>query len=49
MQLNIIRSGKLPAQKHTVETKDGYILSLYRIPKMDEKQENRKVVLLMHG
>lgn len=45
----MIRKGSYPAEKHTIHTKDGYMLSLYRIPRMDVTQKNHKVILLMHG
>lgn len=38
-----------PSEKHTIQTNDGYILSLYRIPKFGYHRNNRKVILLMHG
>lgn len=49
----MIRSEQYPAEKHTVYTKDGYILTVYRIPainnNMQQRNSNRKVVLFMHG
>lgn len=42
----MIRHEQYPAERHEVVTKDGYILSLYRIPK---RTRNNKVMLLMHG
>lgn len=47
--MNLIRAEHYPAEKHTVKTEDGYILTLHRIPKIDDDRRNRKVVLLMHG
>lgn len=46
----MIQHQHYPAKRHTVQTRDGYILSVYRIPKVDYYQRNnRKVILLMHG
>lgn len=49
IQMNMIREENYPVEKHTVHTKDGYILSVHRIPRMDIKPEKRKVILLLHG
>lgn len=38
-----------PAERHFVETKDGYILGLHRIPNRRGSPPKRKVMLLMHG
>lgn len=45
----MIRMEHYPAEKHTIQTDDGYILALHRIPKVNNDMKNRKVVLLMHG
>lgn len=45
----MIQHEHYPAERHFVQTKDGYILGLYRIPKKNVQQNNRKVMLLMHG
>lgn len=47
--MNLIRDEHYPVEKHTVHTSDGYILSLHRIPRLDVKPENGKVILLLHG
>lgn len=45
----MIGDQEYPSEKHTIQTNDGYILSLYRIPKFGNHRGNRKVILLMHG
>lgn len=45
----MINSEHYPAEKHTVTTKDGYYLSIYRIPNLNKQKNNRKVILFMHG
>lgn len=47
----MIGDQEYPSEKHTIQTDDGYILSVYRIPKIGQghNQSNRKVILLMHG
>lgn len=48
--MEMIQQQHYPAERHTVRTRDGYILTVYRIPKVDYYQRNnRKVILLMHG
>ncbi|XP_055300714.1 lipase 1-like [Sitodiplosis mosellana] len=47
--MNMIQAERYPAEKHTLFTKDGYILTVYRIPNMSASKYNRKVVLFMHG
>lgn len=47
--MNNIRRKNLPCEKHTVQTQDGYILTLHRIPPPKPKQNNQKIILLMHG
>ncbi|CAK1556243.1 unnamed protein product [Leptosia nina] len=47
----LVRKYGYPLEEHTVETSDGYILGVHRIPYgRDNKDErNRPVVFLMHG
>ena len=48
----MIREQGYPAERHWVQTKDGYILSLYRIPTRNFNARagiGRKVMLCMHG
>lgn len=45
--MNMLRQEKYPAEKHEVKTKDGYILTVHRIP--NKKAKNRQPILLMHG
>lgn len=45
----MIQHEHYPAERHFVQTKDGYILGLYRIPKTNVQQGKRKTLLLMHG
>lgn len=47
--MDMIQTERYPAEKHTLQTKDGYILTVYRIPNMNIQRTNRKVILLMHG
>lgn len=47
--MDMIRNGNYPVEKHRVQTKDGYILTLHRIPRTTTKLNDRKVILLMHG
>lgn len=47
--MGMIQAESYPAEKHTLFTKDGYILSIYRIPNMNAPKFNRKVILFMHG
>lgn len=48
--MDMIRREDYPCEKHTVRTKDGYILTLHRIPPQNTtKQNDQKVMLLMHG
>lgn len=49
IQINMIREGHYPVEKHTVTTEDGYILTVHRLPRPDVKPENRKVILMLHG
>ncbi|XP_034666612.1 lipase 3 [Drosophila subobscura] len=47
-----IESDGYPAESHYVETSDGYVLNLFRIPhspKLNNGQLQRPVVLIMHG
>ncbi|XP_037052189.1 lipase 3-like [Bradysia coprophila] len=44
--LSIIKRDGYPAESYEVTTKDGYIISLHRIP---PKMQTSKVVFLMHG
>lgn len=46
-QMEMINSELYPAERHTVTTEDGYILTVYRIPSL--KKPSNKVMLLMHG
>lgn len=45
----MIQRGNAPSEKHKIETKDGYILTLHRILPKHVNENNRKVILLMHG
>lgn len=47
--MDMIQTEHYPAEKHTLQTKDGYILTVYRIPNMNIQRTNRKVILFMHG
>lgn len=47
--MHMIRNEHYPAEKHEVQTEDGYLLSIYRLPQRDMQRSNRKVMLLMHG
>lgn len=47
--MQMIHKENYPAERHTVQTKDGYLLTVYRIPAMNSQPNNRKVILLMHG
>lgn len=47
--MEMINSERYPAEKHTVYTKDGYILTVYRIPSLKKPSNNPKVILFMHG
>ncbi|XP_030378991.1 lipase 3-like [Scaptodrosophila lebanonensis] len=47
-----IRSHGYPAERHTVTTQDGYVLTLFRIPyshKLQNQNAKRPAVLLQHG
>lgn len=44
----VLRKG-YPLESYFVETEDGYILKLYRIPGKKFIVPNKKVVLLQHG
>lgn len=43
-QLQRIRKAGFPAEAHAIQTEDGYLLTLYRIP-----NKNGPSVLLQHG
>lgn len=45
----MIRQEHFPCEKHTVETEDGYVLTIHRIPQQNSTQNNHKIILLMHG
>lgn len=45
----LIRQENYPVEKHTLETKDGYILTMHRIPNKNGKRQNRQPILFMHG
>ncbi|XP_071056614.1 lipase 3-like [Onthophagus taurus] len=48
--LEIIHINKYPTETHNVITKDGYILTLFRIPHgIKNRTRNGRPVLLMHG
>nr|XP_022910199.1 lipase 1-like [Onthophagus taurus] len=50
MLLEIIHINKYPTETHNVITKDGYILTLFRIPHgIKNRTRNGRPVLLMHG
>lgn len=44
-------AAKYPIEKHTVQTSDGYMLALHRIPHSPKQAAggSRKAVLLVHG
>ncbi|XP_055906400.1 lipase 3-like [Eupeodes corollae] len=44
---SLIREAGYPFEEHTVETQDGYLLKLHRIP--NNSQQKRGIALLMHG
>lgn len=46
--MHMIRNENYPAEKHEVKTRDGYLLSLYRMPQKTHSR-SRKVMLLIHG
>lgn len=51
-QPDIIKSHGYPVEVHNVNTKDGYVLSLYRMPgspKSATTLKNRIPVLMLHG
>lgn len=48
-QMQMVHEQNYPVERHTVQTIDGYLLTMYRIPNMNEQRDNRKVILLMHG
>ena len=47
----MIEAAQYPIEVHTVETSDGYLLSMHRIPygKTNNTMENRPIVFGMHG
>lgn len=45
----MVHQQNYPVERHTVQTKDGYMLTMYRMPNMNEQRDNRKVIILMHG
>lgn len=45
--MEMIEHEHYPAERHMVQTQDGYILGVYRIPRV--QKPSRKVMLLMHG
>lgn len=47
--MEMIETERCPAEKHTIQTKDGYMLTIYRLPQMNAQRTNRKVILFMHG
>lgn len=47
--MQMVHQQNYPVERHTVQTKDGYLLTMYRMPNMNEQRDNRKVILLMHG
>lgn len=47
--MEMINSERYPAEKHTIYTSDGYILTVYRIPSLNKPFNNPKVMLFMHG
>lgn len=48
-QMQMVHQQNYPIERHIVQTKDGYMLTMYRLPNMNEQRDNRKVILLMHG
>lgn len=52
LQAERIESHGYPAETHLVETEDGYVLTMFRIPyspKLDNKASQRPAVLIQHG
>lgn len=47
--MEMVQQQNYPVERHSIQTKDGYLLTMYRIPNMNEQRDNRKVILLMHG
>eukprot|EP00005_Dracoamoeba_jomungandri_P007631 CAMPEP_0174274848 /NCGR_PEP_ID=MMETSP0439-20130205/59499_1 /TAXON_ID=0 /ORGANISM="Stereomyxa ramosa, Strain Chinc5" /LENGTH=905 /DNA_ID=CAMNT_0015366889 /DNA_START=14 /DNA_END=2731 /DNA_ORIENTATION=+ len=49
--LERLRVGGFPSEEHIVETPDGYLLTLFRIPysNVEDQYSRRPVILLMHG
>jgi len=43
-QLQMIKKAGYPAEAHIIQTEDGYLLTIYRIP-----SKNSSSVLLQHG
>lgn len=49
-KIETVRKQKIPIEKHTVITPDGYILGLYHIPARKNKSiDVTKVMFMMHG
>ena len=50
-KVEIILNRGYPAETHRVTTKDGYILSIHRIPygKQSGPSPNKPIVFLLHG
>lgn len=47
--MKMISHGNYAGEKHSVQTQDGYIITLHRIPQQNPKQNNQKIILMMHG
>lgn len=50
--MKMIAEAQYPVQKYTVQTSDGYILSIHRIPnspKIKTTNDKKQVALLLHG
>ncbi|KYQ56662.1 Lipase 3 [Trachymyrmex zeteki] len=45
----MIRKAGFPAEIHVVQTEDGYLLTLYRIPRKNDARKNGSPVLLQHA
>lgn len=48
--MSVIRKNGYPAEKHIIQTEDGYILTTFRIPHgRNNLKNNSKIILLNHG
>jgi len=50
---DVVKLKKYPIEKHIVQTEDGYLLTVFRIPggknEVDYNQKNKQIVYLQHG